>query len=481
MSSTGAVARRCARVSVACAIASALIAGGAPIAGADPAPPVIPSAAQVAAAASAATDAASAAAAIDAQLADARASLSDVQDRAELAAQAYNQGQELLDQRQAESASAAQAAADAQAQADVAQLALSRYAAEIFQGGGGLGQLDVFFGGSPGEVLDRAAGLEAVGDERARIMREADAAQALAQTARTAAAEAADRQAQAAADLQARLSQAQADQAAAADAAVALQTQQDQALVTLAALRKTSVQLEKDRQAGLAAQEQARIEAENRRKAAEAAAKAAAEAAAKAAAEAAAKAAAEAAARAAAQAAAKAAADAAAKAAADAAAKAVVTKPKATATPTPSPTTGNPSPTTTPSDPATVNPPPAPSAGVAAVIAFARAQLGEPYVWAAAGPNTWDCSGLTMMAWRQAGVSLGHYTGTQYDQTARVAIADLRPGDLVFFGYSVAGIHHVGLYIGNGQMIHAPQTGDVVKISSIYASRDLWPWGGRPS
>jgi cell wall-associated NlpC family hydrolase len=122
---------------------------------------------------------------------------------------------------------------------------------------------------------------------------------------------------------------------------------------------------------------------------------------------------------------------------------------------------------------------PAPKAGVDAVIAFARAQLGEPYVWAAAGPNSWDCSGLTMVAWAQAGVRLTHYTGSQYKQTARVPVDQLKPGDLVFFGPSVAGIHHVGLFIGNGQMIHAPYTGTVVKISTIWRP-DLIPYGGRP-
>jgi cell wall-associated NlpC family hydrolase len=122
---------------------------------------------------------------------------------------------------------------------------------------------------------------------------------------------------------------------------------------------------------------------------------------------------------------------------------------------------------------------PAPKAGVDAVIAFARAQLGEPYQWAADGPDSWDCSGLTMVAWAQAGVRLSHYTGSQYKQTARVPVDQLKPGDLVFFGPSVAGIHHVGLFIGNGQMIHAPYTGTVVKIASIWRS-DLIPYGGRP-
>jgi cell wall-associated NlpC family hydrolase len=85
-----------------------------------------------------------------------------------------------------------------------------------------------------------------------------------------------------------------------------------------------------------------------------------------------------------------------------------------------------------------------------------------------------------MVAWAQGGVRLTHGAIAQYAQTARVAIADLKPGDLVFYGRSPSTIHHVGLYIGNGQMIHAPRTGDVVRIASIYYMSDLMPSGGRP-
>jgi cell wall-associated NlpC family hydrolase len=154
----------------------------------------------------------------------------------------------------------------------------------------------------------------------------------------------------------------------------------------------------------------------------------------------------------------------------------------ATTAPAP-PTTPRPTvaPTTTP--PTTVAPAPQPtkapppSSGAGAAIAYARAQLGKPYQWGAAGPNSFDCSGLTMMAWEAGGVSLPHYTAAQYADTAHVAIADLQPGDLVFFG---SDLHHVGLYIGGGQMIDAPRTGENVKIQSIYWP-DLQPYGGRPS
>jgi cell wall-associated NlpC family hydrolase len=108
------------------------------------------------------------------------------------------------------------------------------------------------------------------------------------------------------------------------------------------------------------------------------------------------------------------------------------------------------------------------SGGAATAVAAARSKLGSAYVWAAAGPSTFDCSGLTMWAWAQAGVSLPHSSSMQYSSGTRVSASSLQPGDLVFYG---SPIHHVALYVGGGQVIHAPQTGDVVR----YASVDMMP------
>ena len=106
----------------------------------------------------------------------------------------------------------------------------------------------------------------------------------------------------------------------------------------------------------------------------------------------------------------------------------------------------------------------APTSRVRAVLEFACAQLGEPYEWGAAGPDSWDCSGFTMKSWAQAGVSLPHSSAMQADYGTRVSYSQLRPGDLVFF-YSP--IHHVGIYLGDGLMIHAPHTGDVVRVAAM--------------
>jgi cell wall-associated NlpC family hydrolase len=99
-------------------------------------------------------------------------------------------------------------------------------------------------------------------------------------------------------------------------------------------------------------------------------------------------------------------------------------------------------------------------------VRTAEAQIGKPYQWGAAGPYTFDCSGLTMYSWAAAGVGMAHYTGAQWAAFPHVPLSDLAPGDLVFFG---SDIHHVGIYEGGGVMIHAPQTGDFVKRTSIWA------------
>jgi peptidoglycan DL-endopeptidase CwlO len=107
------------------------------------------------------------------------------------------------------------------------------------------------------------------------------------------------------------------------------------------------------------------------------------------------------------------------------------------------------------------------SGSAAAVVAYARAQVGKPYCYGGSGPGCFDCSGLTMMAWRQAGVSLPHSSSAQYNVGRRISASELQPGDLIFY-YSP--ISHVSVYIGNGQRISATHTGDYVRVQSLGSS-----------
>lgn len=101
----------------------------------------------------------------------------------------------------------------------------------------------------------------------------------------------------------------------------------------------------------------------------------------------------------------------------------------------------------------------------AKVIDFAEAQIGKPYVWGATGPDSYDCSGLTQDAWKAAGISLPRTTWDQVKVGTTVKTADAKPGDLVFFYDDIS---HVGIYIGDGKMIHAPKPGTNVRVESIY-------------
>jgi cell wall-associated NlpC family hydrolase len=166
--------------------------------------------------------------------------------------------------------------------------------------------------------------------------------------------------------------------------------------------------------------------------------------------------------------------------------------------PAPSPSAPAPSPSpSTPSTPPTAPPTTPPPTGsgptpnptvVAATLAFARAQLGEPYQWGASGPDSWDCSGLTMMAYAAGGLAIGgHSVSAQYNRAASrgllVPYAQALPGDLIFYSYggSASGSkYHVAIYIGNGQMLEAPSAGKPVRIVTV-RSYDRIPVVARPS
>jgi cell wall-associated NlpC family hydrolase len=117
---------------------------------------------------------------------------------------------------------------------------------------------------------------------------------------------------------------------------------------------------------------------------------------------------------------------------------------------------------------------PAPAARYGGVVGIAMQYLGTPYRWGGAAPGGFDCSGFVMYVYAQVGVSLPHNAAAQYGYGSPVSRSDLQPGDLVFFN----GLGHNGIYIGGGQFIHSPHTGDVVKISSLSQSWYASTWVG---
>ena len=120
--------------------------------------------------------------------------------------------------------------------------------------------------------------------------------------------------------------------------------------------------------------------------------------------------------------------------------------------------------------------------GGSTAVAWARRQLGLPYVWGGAGPDSYDCSGLTMRAWEQSGVNLPHYAASQYMDSEHLPYSSMRRGDLIFYATDTndpATIHHVTMYVGDGMMIEAPYTGASVQIVPIRWDGAM-AWAGRP-
>ncbi|MFF4813029.1 C40 family peptidase [Kitasatospora sp. NPDC001309] len=355
---------------------------------------------------------AASAAALETALTAARTELDRAARGAEQAVEAYNGAQLALTRARTEETAANRRAAAAEAERSEAADDAARLAAETYRQGAGaeLSALNALLGAhGPREASARAA-VVGVASERTRQI--LDAATSTAATARTASAAA--RTATAAAEKAATevgAARTRAEQRLAAQQAevAAAGRHREQLLTELAAARNTTVELERKRREALEA-----IAAHE----AEAAARAAAE-----------------------------------RAAEQAAREAEAAAAEAARVQAPPPDSR-----------------PWSAEGAAAAIAFARSKIGLPYIWGGEGPEGYDCSGLTMMAWREGGRQLNHFAADQYAQSTPVTYRQLRPGDLVFWtdtGRS-ADIHHVGLYIGDDQMIEAPRVGMPVKQASLW-------------
>lgn len=417
------------------ALATVLLTGAAGL-GVAAADDDVPSREQVEDARTAVRSAASSVDEAQARLAVANAGLDAATVRAAQAAEAYNgarwRAEEARRAERAARAASTQAAADQEAlRQRYADLLVSSYqAAPELSALGAILDADGL-----SSALEAGAALDAGHDALDARYDELRAATAVTSVSATRAEDARDAADQAAADAEdARDAAAEAADAAAAEAS-AVAAERTRLIGDLARLQDISVDLAARRQEGL--EERAREAAE-----------AAAEAAAKAAEEAQAKAAAEEAQEQATEEAQQPVEETAEEPAEDAAEE----------------------PAEEPAPPAADPTPPPAAAGAAAAIAFARAQIGEPYRWAAAGPSAWDCSGLTMGAWAAGGKSLPHYSVAQYEQSTPISPSDLRPGDLVFWGdsSSPSSIYHVALYAGDGMIIHAPRTGRPVTEESMY-------------
>jgi cell wall-associated NlpC family hydrolase len=382
----------------------------------------VPSAGQVQQARSAAEAKAAQVKQLQAALIAASARLDATRTAAEQAAEVYNGALIKLSTAQQSARLAGVNASAAGAAYGTARAEVGRIAAQTYRDGGRLSLLSAVLGpGGPQEVLDRAAVIDTVGAERSRAMQRMDATRVVA-TLLQQQTDDAVRQQQAATDaLASARDRARATSDAAAATVAAAQAEQTRLLAELASLQHTSVALEQQRQAGLAAQAAAEAEAA-------------------------------------------------------AQARARNSRPPGSG----SGSGGSGSGSGGSGGPAGTSQGSA-SAGETSV-AWAKQQLGLPYLWGGAGPGSYDCSGLTMRAWQHAGVALPHYAASQYDQSAKVPYGQLRPGDLIFYATdtsSPASIHHVTMYIGGGQMIEAPYTGANVRIVPVRWGQTM-PWAGRP-
>ena len=406
--------------------------------------PVYPSQGDVDAAKAAADAAAGEVSTLQVELARRQSDLEAAQTALSVATEDYDEARAVLAQRTDEATAAAAAARAAELEADRTRTELGRLAASRYRGSAGdLGPLVTVLGStSAQDLLDRSATMDHLAVRRDEVAQEAAAARVWARTT-SARAETARADQQTATDATAAAQRTAQAAAATADALVAsTRGRTEEVLARLAVLRQSSVDLERRRQDGLEAERRAREEA-------------AARAAQEAATAAAARDAAAAAARAASSSAASSRAGSSGAGSGAGAARRQETVRVATGS----------------------------SAGADGAVAWALAQRGKPYLWAADGPDSFDCSGLVLRAWESAGVSLPHSSRLQYSGEAKVAIADLQAGDLVFYATdtSVAStIHHVGMFIGNGQMVEAPHSGALVRTASIYRS-GLMTHGTRPA
>ncbi len=451
------------------ALSLAVVAGTGAVAVADPGGP---SADDVAGARQALADAQASAADIEVRLAQLSVVRDEADVRVQQAAEDYAGAQQALADAQTAAQAARARADEANVAAEEARRALVAIALQSARSGGQMDTVEAFLSADGfQDVAERSAALSRLGSHADAVVQQYRAAQLVATTLGRRADQAAADQQQAAQAAQQSLQTAQAAQAESDAAVAAATTERTQLIGRLAAARSTSIQVEQARQDALDAQ---------RRERADAAARAE---------------------RLAAPTGPVVPAGApvtgnpgtsappapAAPPAPPAPAPAPVPAPPAPApAPVPAPPAPEPAPTTPAAPPAT--PPPATggwrssAAQGGQAATWAQTKLGLPYLLGASGPAEYDCSGLTMRAWEAAGIGISRTSRDQYRTATKIAYADLRPGDLVFWGTDTSdpsSIYHVAMWLGGNQIVEATVPGQPVRISSMRWSGSM-PLAGRP-
>ncbi|WP_433162942.1 NlpC/P60 family protein [Kribbella sp. CA-247076] len=411
---------------------------------AQPKPPVIPSKAAVERAQQAASAKAAQVTAIENQLAAANARLERLGVAAGVAAEAYNGAVYKLQLAKTEAAQAAARAAKAQRTLAIQRQQIGRFAAASYQGGGDVAKLaPLFTADGPQQLLDSAGAARSVSAAMQGSYLRYSATQVVTNLFKVQADQAVTRVKQATDEAAKAKKAAEAAEQEQASAVAAMGVQRRQAITQLAVLQNTSTKVAAQRQRGLEELARQRAAALAAKKAAELQRRIAAREAAERRREAAEKAAEK--------------------------AREERERREEQREQQKDPGKKKPPKKKQPDRPRDDDRPSRKGAGAA--IDFALDQLGDMYLWGGTGPNRWDCSGLTQGAWAKAGVYLPHYSVAQYEQIRHIDEDELRPGDLIFWSIDPddpGTIHHVGMYLGNGRMVHAPRSGQPVRIDSVY-------------
>ncbi len=390
---------------------------------------------------------AGAVAAIELELAQQSAALDAAWVAVATAAEDYTGAVVAQDAAKAAAADAAERSAQADDQVEEARAELGQIALEANRSGGSLDSVAVLLSADGYEdFVARSTAIDQIGQRTEQAVQRYQAAELVGRTLAELAQDAADQARQAASSAEQALRQAEQLKAAAEAEVARVAAEREVLLAQLAELRQTSLEVERARQAALDAERAARS---------------------------------------------------------DAAAQAGHSSqppsgggPVTPAEPPPTtPPVGDPPPTTPPAvDPPPSTPPSSDPYGLGtgsqrgsadqglAAVAWAQEQVGKPYVYGASGPDSFDCSGLTMRAWAAAGVAINRSSRDQYRQVYKITYDSMRPGDLIFYGTVASdpgSVYHVAMYIGNGQVVEASRPGIPVRIAAVRWTSTM-PFAGRP-